>query len=96
MDRISDSGSDDWGSTPHGDTIKIANILACRMLAILFIPLCLHRVCKLKSYEKTSLPCGTKMRLISNDDYEVNGTKLSKIFDIAKNSRYPHGRRLSG
>lgn len=22
MDRILDSGSNDWGSTPHGDTIR--------------------------------------------------------------------------
>lgn len=30
MDRISDSGSDDWGSTPHGRTKKRTAVIAAR------------------------------------------------------------------
>ena len=30
MDRISDSGSDDWGSTPHGCTKKRTAVIAAR------------------------------------------------------------------
>ena len=30
MDRISDSGSDDWGSTPHGRTKKRTAVIAVR------------------------------------------------------------------
>ena len=33
MDRISDSGSDDWGSTPHGDT-KAAYIEAAFFISV--------------------------------------------------------------
>ena len=31
MDRISDSGSDDWGSTPHGRTKSRTAIMAVRL-----------------------------------------------------------------
>lgn len=31
MDRISDSGSDDWGSTPHGRTKNRTAIMAVRL-----------------------------------------------------------------
>lgn len=34
MDRISDSGSDDWGSTPHGRTKKRTAVIAARF----FVP----------------------------------------------------------
>ena len=34
MDRISDSGSDDYGSTPYGDTYKISNSLNFNGLGI--------------------------------------------------------------
>ncbi len=30
MDRISDSDSDDWGSTPHGRTKKRTAVIAAR------------------------------------------------------------------
>ena len=30
MDRIKDSGSDDWGSTPHGRTKKRTAVIAAR------------------------------------------------------------------
>ena len=30
MDRIPDSGSDDWGSTPHGRTKKRTAVIAAR------------------------------------------------------------------
>lgn len=30
MDRISDSGSDDWGSTPHGRTKSRTAVIAAR------------------------------------------------------------------
>ena len=39
MDRISDSGSDDWGSTPHGDTQTINRKTSLKSLAIYcFVP----------------------------------------------------------
>ncbi len=44
MDRISDSGSDDWGSTPHGDT-KQLKIFKCPQN-----PLILLRLLNLSDY----------------------------------------------
>ena len=40
MDRIKDSGSFDWGSTPHGFTTKNANRLLTIRLAFLFCYFC--------------------------------------------------------
>ena len=42
MDRISDSGSDDYGSTPYGDTNKIPNSFILNGLGILFTCFCLQ------------------------------------------------------
>ena len=37
MDRILDSGSNDWGSTPHGDTITCLNKGRCKEIATPFV-----------------------------------------------------------
>ena len=42
MDRILDSGSIDWGSTPHGCTSRNANQLQANLLAFPFYPKPLH------------------------------------------------------
>ena len=40
MDRISDSGSDDYGSTPYGDTLPILNelIIISLRISLLILP----------------------------------------------------------
>ena len=48
MDRIKDSGSFDWGSTPHGFTVLMANELVLNLLAFLFVGCC------------TTIPAGEK------------------------------------
>ena len=36
MDRIPDSGSDDWGSTPHGCTVKYKRYVKIRHIVFLY------------------------------------------------------------
>ena len=36
MDRISDSGSDDYGSTPYGDTLKLG-VAKCKFATPILI-----------------------------------------------------------
>ena len=49
MDRISDSGSDDWGSTPHGRTKKRTAVIAARF----FVAEKCRRSAMITSFHKT-------------------------------------------
>ena len=49
MDRISDSGSDDWGSTPHGRTKKRTAVIAARF----FVAEKYRRSATITSFHKT-------------------------------------------
>ena len=49
MDRISDSGSDDWGSTPHGRTKKRTAVIAARF----FVAEKSRRSATITSFHKT-------------------------------------------
>ena len=42
MDRIPDSGSDDWGSTPHGCTVKYKRYVKIRHIVFLYITIYYH------------------------------------------------------